>query len=344
MEQFDYKNYQRYLDGDISRNEFIEISGISRKELLALSDCGKVQTKRSYSKSRIKHDFFTKIDSEIKAYLLGFYYGDGNMRKSSSIFISVSEEDMCVLELYKEHISPTSHISVRPSRTNKRTGYTSKPMADVSICSKEICNSLVSYGMGPRKTYSGATDMSYIPDELIIHFIRGYFDSDGTVYSNEVTHRRILRSSCEEMIYRSRNYNWSIISYGDKTFLHIQKWLLEKHGIRCNIIHEKTRGAYLLIINRGDDFFKMRSILYDGATYFLKRKKDKYDGYDESTVRKQNKAVKKTSDDGTVEVYHSIHEAASKNNVSSTSIKNWIRLSRPRHGVLWEFVGNNTLN
>ena len=35
--------------------------------------------------------------------------------------------------------------------------------------------------MGRRKTYTCNTDLSFIPDNLMIHFIRGYFDGDGTV-------------------------------------------------------------------------------------------------------------------------------------------------------------------
>lgn len=35
--------------------------------------------------------------------------------------------------------------------------------------------------MGKRKTYTCNTDLSFIPDNLMIHFIRGYFDGDGTV-------------------------------------------------------------------------------------------------------------------------------------------------------------------
>lgn len=50
----------------------------------------------------------------------------------------------------------------------------------IDITSSELCTSLVNLGFGYRKSYS-ELKLPDIREDLLIHFIRGYFDGDGTI-------------------------------------------------------------------------------------------------------------------------------------------------------------------
>ena len=56
--------------------------------------------------SKINHNFFENIDSEAKAYLLGFLAADGNVsHNTNKITLHIGEKDVYVANLLKEFIT-----------------------------------------------------------------------------------------------------------------------------------------------------------------------------------------------------------------------------------------------
>ena len=75
---------------------------------------------RTYEKAYINsvyHEFFDRIDTEHKAYFLGFLIADGtlsnNKRANGRIGFLVQEDDKYVLEVLKKDISSTNSIYIR---------------------------------------------------------------------------------------------------------------------------------------------------------------------------------------------------------------------------------------
>lgn len=138
------------------------------------------------SKYDICHGFFESIDSEIKAYLLGFYVADGNVNEKRKTFrISITESDKEIIDLFRLHISPNSRVYYHApykvkGRNNKE--YIGKPKLSYDVNSSKLVKSLVNMGYGYNKTYLHL-NLPELSDELMIHFIRGYFDGDGWVTS-----------------------------------------------------------------------------------------------------------------------------------------------------------------
>ena len=247
--------YESYINGEITFTKIALLCGVPRYKLQIYFKTKGLKFRQSVLNDTTKHNFFANIDSEIKAYLLGFYLADGSLDiKSNRITINISECDEYVIDLFKQFISPHyKKVHYKPF-TNKKTGYTTKPMVSVSIKSRLLCETLDGYGMGKNKTYSHNIDIDFIPDEHFIHFIRGYFDGDGTVYYlNGVTKRSNGRE------YSYNNYNWSIISNTNEHLLRIQKRLMSLYGIYANIVKD-SRRYFLLEINRKLDFFKICAI------------------------------------------------------------------------------------
>lgn len=56
-----------------------------------------------------------------------------------------------------------------------------------------MANDLRSYGLTNNKSYNAFIPEQQIPNDLIRHYIRGYFDGDGSVYYNK-THNRLYIS------------------------------------------------------------------------------------------------------------------------------------------------------
>ena len=60
---------------------------------------------RKYS---LKESFFSKINSESKAYWLGFLYADGYVSQGKNIGITIANSDRKHLEKFNKSISPVS--------------------------------------------------------------------------------------------------------------------------------------------------------------------------------------------------------------------------------------------
>ena len=126
------------------------------------------------NKYLLNHEYFDKIDTENKAYILGFLYADGNVSNDMYyINIDISENDIDILD------NISSEIYKKKPKYIKRI-ISDKSYVRLTISSKHMCESLARLGCVPNKTFK-IDKIPDIPHELIRHFIRGYFDGDGTV-------------------------------------------------------------------------------------------------------------------------------------------------------------------
>lgn len=138
-----------------------------------------------HSNRRVRQTFFSSIDTELQAYLLGLYASDGNINEKRKTFrIHLQERDSELVYLTKDIIGPDSRVFRLENRTciNPRNGkeYTGCNSFGVDINSSTLCEDLVKLGFGYNKTYS-ENHIPKIKEDLIRHFIRGYFDGDGTI-------------------------------------------------------------------------------------------------------------------------------------------------------------------
>lgn len=77
--------------------------------------------KNGTSNREIRHNFFSKIETELQAYLLGFIFADGSINiQRHTLSIHINDIDSELFELFKI-ISPEAY-------TNKIKGYESKAL------------------------------------------------------------------------------------------------------------------------------------------------------------------------------------------------------------------------
>jgi intein-encoded DNA endonuclease-like protein len=127
------------------------------------------------------------IDTQEKAYLLGFLYGDGTIctylslnKRKYTTKLSIQENDKDLI--YSLH-NNFPFFNVREFDYSKYNKNSCKQVS-ISKTSKELYDDLLLNGLYPRKSYENK-DKIFLPNidnNLTQHFIRGFFDADGSVY------------------------------------------------------------------------------------------------------------------------------------------------------------------
>lgn len=268
-------SYNDYLKGKIAFDELSLKIGIPYNKLKYLFSKFNIKNRYTFLTESTVHNFFDVIDSEVKAYLIGFLFADGTIQKNH-ITISLSEKDSEIIYLFQTNICPEYKITEIKSYTNKKTGYTSKPMKSITFKSEHMCKILESYGISNNKTYKELENIDFIPNEYFLHFLRGYWDGDGCSCVSKIN-KTYQKKDGTSSISTYFNYNWNIISNTSTHLYLLQKHLKEQHNINANVLKTK-KGHYLLEINRKNDFLTLRDKLYENAEFYLKRKKEKIYG------------------------------------------------------------------
>jgi hypothetical protein len=196
------------------------------------------------SKYRVNHDFFKKWSPNM-AYVLGWFFSDGNVSsKENQINIHINRKDYAILEKIKAILS-----SNRPIGAYSNSSY-------LRINSKMLTNDLIRLGCWPRKSLT--LKFPCINDELLPHFIRGYFDGDGSITFNKPN---VIK----------------IYFLGTKNFLEeMQRRLNKVLGLSIRPLYEHHN--IWLCRYYGDDARKLCIWMYLNAQdLYLERKKERFD-------------------------------------------------------------------
>lgn len=124
--------------------------------------------------------FFETIDTKEKAYILGFIYADGcNNEDIGRLDVSISVDDIEILNLIKKNIEYTG-----PIRECKYLTVNGKSRIRVDLCinSDKLSRDIKNKGcMAKKSLILDFPDENQVPEILVWHFIRGYFDGDGSL-------------------------------------------------------------------------------------------------------------------------------------------------------------------
>ena len=201
------------------------------------------------------YNFFETVDTEEKAYWLGFIYADGCVSsKGYSIQINLSSKD-------HNHLKKISNIFGKEiSNYKDNLGY---HKSQLHIYSVKLHSDLIKNGVVPRKTYIDSNIIfDCVPQNLLNHFIRGYFDGDGCI---SVDNRNLKQK------------RGTVSIAGTKTFItKIKKIILDKIGLNDTKLH-KTYYIYILSWGGKKQIEAIYYYLYKNATIFLERKKEKFE-------------------------------------------------------------------
>ena len=222
----------------------------------------KGRIKRKYP---IKEKFFDIIDTEQKAYFLGFLFADGyNNTDRNSINLGLREDDKEILEKLNVLIQPTKPLQYINQKATRLKGTNTQNQYRLVMCSSYMSKKLDELGCSKSKTHflKYPTD-EVIPKELQHHFIRGYFDGDGHV-----------RKKKREQFSITGNKDFII---GIQNLL-IKQLTFKRTKLMVRFPERGTNTVSLIScgVNKAKSFSNW---LYKDATIYLKRKKDIFDSY-----------------------------------------------------------------
>jgi len=237
----------------------------------------------------VNDNYLDEIDNEEKAYFLGWMFSDGCVI-NNTFSLKLKREDGYMVEKLYNLFSNGYKLS-----TNIKNTSQSK-----IISSKQITNRLKELGCIENKTLNGFS-IPNISDNLFRHYLRGYFDGDGTIS---------VRTS------RPNQRQISICSI-DKQFLEQLQQKLLKFNINTIISEEVRKGKslktptgkyltncknmYRLCLLTHKDRLKFYEFLYKDCSIKLERKYVLYNEYYTNTVlileNKDSKIVQRIGDE-----------------------------------------------
>lgn len=211
-------------------------------------------------KYNLNEYFFHELN-EKSAYWLGFLYADGYVRmkdgKSGELKLKLKDTDKSHIENFLKDLECEKPIKCGIDGKSK--------FCSVTVYSNILVNKLFELGCLNNKTFK--ITFPNIEDNLMKHFIRGYFDGDGCI------------SKTKDKWYR-------INIAGNEIFINSLKKYLNNCGILKINVH-KSENIMILCITNVTDIIKFKKIIYDNYTICLIRKKTIFDSVKSDFVTKK---------------------------------------------------------
>lgn len=217
------------------------------------------EDRRSYN---VNQDYFETIDTEEKAYWLGFITADGCIKEDNNqLSIGLSRKDINHLQKYRQALNAEHPIKLETSKVKGKEYET----CYVRIQNKKIYDDLLNLNIEPKKSMNEIP--ANISEELIPHYIRGMFDGDGWLSWN---------NNCSEIGFGMGYDILEFIKENVQTSANVKEY---------NILPYKSIFRYR--ITSKVEIRKMLSYMYSNATIYLDRKYEKYLEYCRSEPKSQ---------------------------------------------------------
>lgn len=262
--------FEMFETGNYSGNQlskYFPISQVAINNLLRRNGYDAKSASELKRKYPIQEDFFDVIYTEEKAYTLGLLYADGcNQTDRNSVSLGLKETDKEILDKITSLIQPTKPLKyINTSNQRKNLGFeNSQNQYRLIIANKHISQRLVELGCGKAKTHNLTFPTEeQVPSHLIGHFVRGYFDGDGSVSGDKQKQFCFVGTidfllPLQQILVKELNFS---------------KTKLDR---RHKDIDNNIRSLRYCGVNQCITF---RDWLYKDATIYLERKKNIFDSY-----------------------------------------------------------------
>jgi hypothetical protein len=265
-------------------------------------------------KYNLNEEFFENLN-EKSVYWLGFLYADGyvRMRRSGELKLKLKDTDSSHIEKFLKDLNCNSPM--------KFGRYENSSYCYVSVNSNKLVKSLVELGCFQNKTQK--IRLPNITHDLMNHFIRGYFDGDGSISRVKNRPNSFVISICSNNKFIEDLYNF--FKFGT-----IQKF--ENYAIWT--------------ANKIDDIKFFRDFIYKNNETFLERKLIIFnsidDGYERDySLTRNKKTYKITNPDGKIFVTDNLNKFCKENKLVYSTMSNVSRgIGKSNHGWKCELKNN----
>lgn len=253
------KALEMYKSGGVSLQQVAKIVGCTRKTLTKYVDQAGIEIIQPLRIYPYDDNFFETIDTEKKAYWLGFIYADGSINEAPNgmwkkLEIGLKESDRGHLIKFLKDIGGSEKQIQNRITTAKGKRYKS---CRVTISCTKMCNDLIGHGATIRKSLT-LTFPTHLDEKLIKHFMRGYFDGDGCIN------------------YRPQYDLYRIALVGTESFLNSFLDYFCNMGVTKVRLQRKQNQKAYQIEKQGKDMRLILETMYKEATIYLERKHSLY--------------------------------------------------------------------
>jgi hypothetical protein len=260
--------YRLYVVEKKSSGEIARMYGVTtqpvldRLEELGIPRRSSTEYHALRSHKDVNEHFFSKWTPEM-AYVLGWVLSDGHIdERTGNLRIVVTDEE--VLHKIANVMKLTNGI-----RPVKYKG--GKQQYVLSVCRRQIYEDLISLGVKPGNRVFDQPAID-VPHEYRRHFVRGFFDGDGSLVS-------FVAKKKGKTPYR---YNEIVFSKASKDLIDcLHDMIVEETGVYVSRCAAKTNSGnitYRLSIGAKDSVITMYRWMYEGVEnrLWLERKYEKF--------------------------------------------------------------------
>lgn len=255
---------KRYENGETFSDMAKEVD-VSRgslwKMVTQVYDVEPYQTSKYPSEYNLDTEVFSNIHNEKTMYLLGLIYSDGHIGPKQKIlrFVTTDKEQM---ENFKTCLGTNkSHLNV-PAKNGFKKQYR------LNIAYRPMINDLLEY-IPELSRDTVRVNKKIVNNPKFDHFLRGFFDGDGSVGKNT---KNIVFTGKESLM---KNLEKAIES----------KYTVKASGLNRVVggYIKENSDVYHLSYGKVNACKKLYKIMYKDAKYFLSRKRDIFiNHFDES--------------------------------------------------------------
>lgn len=164
--------------------------------------------------------FFEEITTPEQAWILGWVYSDGYLKKGNGIIFNQKAEDLDIIEKIKKIMGATQKIQ----DTNSH-GF---PGKRIGINSIQMVEDLNRIGI-PSGAKSSRVKPLTLPNELLLHFWRGVWEGDGSIGIYDGYPRLVITGNYKTCQGFKEYMDWpNKISQGNSSAFILKKQTKEK--------------------------------------------------------------------------------------------------------------------
>lgn len=166
--EINLENYTELKSKQLSRADIAFNFGIPEWKLKKIISTNGWSTKAPTINNIEAFDEYT----EESCYWAGFLMADGNVDSKHRVRIMLKYDDINHLEKFRDFLKSTHAISSNTTEYNR---------ASFEITNTHLCDMLdLNFNIVPNKSLISSFPKT-IPQNMLRHFIRGYFDGDGSI-------------------------------------------------------------------------------------------------------------------------------------------------------------------
>lgn len=231
MTNHDKENLLKMYNNNITVDKMYASTKIPRRQIVKYFKDNNLDLVKRYV---VNNKYFNNIDSESKAYWLGYLYCDGYVGIDKYNNVSLSSIDENIINELSNELILSGNDKVKSIRlpSENSNNFSVNPLYTLSFSDKDIKNDLNGYNIFPNRKDSSFLNLSNISHEFYKYILFGMIDADGSVNKN----KKVVS------IYATKLIHNEYIKF------------IDIFNLEYRVGYNKTKDAYYIYFKKSDEY------------------------------------------------------------------------------------------